>query len=401
MKVVQINTTCGVGSTGGICVGISEMLSAESIENYIIYSRRSNGYPLSKQCCDDKYIRLQSLKSHVFGNYGFNSNNATKKMIAYLEELKPDIVHLHNIHGHDCNLSMLFEYFKKKKQKLVWTFHDCFTFTGYCTYYSMSNCEKWKSKCFDCPQKRSYSFLFDRSEKLFMKKKELFSSLDLTVVTPSKWLCDSVKQSFFKDYPVKVIYNGIDTQAFKPTESDFRKKYNIDEKAKIVLGVSLEWGERKGLDVFKKLSEKLPSDYRIVLVGTNDSIDKLLPENIISIHRTESKEELAQIYTAADVFVNPTRDEVLGLVNIEAIACGTPVITFDSGGSPECIDDTCGVVVDCDDVDAMITEIKRICTKNPFDKNDCIAYAENFEKKKKFSQYVDLYKEIYLDSVTG
>lgn len=401
MKVVQINTTCGVGSTGGICVGISEMLCAESMENYIIYSSKSNGYPYSKQCSNDKYIKLQSLKSHIFGNYGFNSDKATKKMIEYLDELKPDIVHLHNIHGHDCNLSLLFDYFKKKNQKLVWTFHDCFTFTGYCTYYSMSNCEKWKQKCSDCPQKRSYSFFFDRSEELFMKKKELFSSLDLTIITPSKWLCDSVKESFFKDYPIKVIYNGIDTQAFKPTESDFRKKYNIDEKAKIVLGVSLEWGERKGLDVFQKLSKVLPDDYKIVLVGTNDYIDKLLPHNIISIHRTESKEELAQIYTAADVFVNPTRDEVLGLVNIEAIACGTPVITFDSGGSPECIDDTCGVVVGCDDVDAMIKEVRRICEDKPFDKNDCIAYAENFEKKKKFSQYVDLYKEIYLDSVTG
>lgn len=401
MKVVQINTTCGVGSTGGICVGISEMLNANSIENYIIYSSKSNGYELAKKCSDDKYIKLQSLKSHVFGNYGFNSNKATRKMISYLQELKPDVVHLHNIHGHDCNLSILFEYFKKINQKLVWTFHDCFTFTGYCTYYSMSNCDKWKSKCFDCPQKRSYSFLFDRSEELFMRKKELFSSLDLTVVTPSKWLCDSVKQSFFKDYPVKVIYNGIDTQAFKPTESDFRKKYNIDENAKIVLGVSLEWGERKGLDIFRKLSETLPPDYKIVLVGTNETVDKLLPTNIISIHRTESKEELAQIYTQADVFVNPTRDEVLGLVNIEAIACGTPVITFDSGGSPECIDDTCGIVVDCDDVHAMEKEIIRICEEKPFDKNDCISYAQNFEKKKKFCSYVDLYKEIYLDSVTG
>ncbi len=398
MKIVQINATCGVGSTGRICVGISEQLNAEKIENYILYSSKTNGYEQGLQCSNDFDIKLQSLKSHAFGNYGFNSKKSTKKMIQYLERIKPDIVHLHNIHGHDCDLDLLFSYFKEKRQKLVWTFHDCWTFTAYCAYFSMSNCEKWKSGCFDCGQKKQFSFLFDKSEELFQKKKELFSGLDLTIVTPSKWLSQVVKESFFKDYPIRVIYNGIDLDIFKPTESDFKKRYNIQEDCKIVLGVSLEWGQRKGLDVFTELSKRLcDKNYQIVLVGTNLETDKHLPDNIISIHRTESQKELSEIYTAADVFVNPTRDEVLGLVNIEAIACGTPVITFNSGGSPECIDKTCGVVVECDDVDAVVEQIDFVCTQKPFDKEGCIKYAENFDKQNNFRKYLDIYREIYLD----
>ncbi|MBQ8056709.1 MAG: glycosyltransferase [Ruminococcus sp.] len=398
MKVVQINATCGVGSTGRICVGISEQLNAQQIENYILYSSKTSGYPGGLQCSTDADIKLQSLKSHVFGNYGFNSQKATKKMIQYLEEIKPDIVHLHNIHGHDCDLGLLFSYFKEKKQKLVWTFHDCWTFTAYCAYFSMCNCEKWKSGCFNCSQKNQFSFLFDKSRELFDKKKKLFTGLDLTIVTPSKWLCDVVKESFFKDYPVRVIYNGIDLDIFKPTESDFKKRYNVPMDKKIVLGVSLEWGQRKGLDVFLELSKRLDDKkYQIVLVGTNPETDKLLPDNVISIHRTESQKELAEIYTAADVFVNPTRDEVLGLVNIEAIACGTPVITFNSGGSPECIDKTCGVVIDCDDVDAAVEQIGFICTQKPFDKESCIKYAENFDKQQNFRKYLDVYREICFD----
>lgn len=392
MKSVQINTTCGIGSTGHICVGISKVLTENNIENYILFSSKTSGYPLGIQCSNDTYIKIQALKSRVFGNYGFNSNKATKKMISELERIKPDVVHLHNLHGHDCNLEILLEYLKKKKIKTLWTFHDCWTFTGYCSYFTMMQCDKWQTQCSGCVQRNQYSWFFDKSKALFEKKKELFHGLDLTIITPSRWLADMVKQSFLKDFPVKVIYNGIDLDIFKPTKTDFRKKYNIKDEQKIVLGVSLEWGPRKGLDVFTELSKRLDADkYKIVLVGTNPAVDKLLPDNIISIHRTENQQELAGIYTASDVFVNPTRDEVLGLVNIESIACGTPVITYNSGGSPECIDETCGVVVDCDDVDAMVSQIEYVCTQTPFDKKSCMKYAENFDKQKNFKIYKDVY----------
>lgn len=395
MKVVQINTTCGVGSTGGICVGISEMLNASQIENHILFSSRTNGYGQGIACSSDRYIRMQALKSRLLGNYGFNSRKETQKIIAELERLRPDIVHLHNIHGHDCHLGMLFHYFKKKKTKLFWTFHDCWTFTGYCTYYTISQCEKWRQGCSHCPQRSTFSWLFDKSDALYQKKKELFSGLDLTIITPSCWLAETVKQSFFGDYPIKVIHNGIDLGVFRPTEGTVREMYHIPPHRHIVLGVSLEWGYRKGLDVFLQLAERLdPEAYQIVLVGTNDEIDKRLPKQIISIHRTESRQALAELYTAASVYVNPTRDEVLGLVNIESIACGTPVITFNSGGSPECVDETCGVVVDCDDVDTMLAEILRICETKPFGETACMMYAKHFDKEKKFGEYISLYKEI-------
>jgi len=228
MKVVQINCTCGVGSTGKICVGISQILVDKNIENYILYSSKSNGYEHGIRCSDDKYIKLQALKSRIIGNYGFNSRKSTRKMISELERIKPDIVHLHNIHGHDCDLEMLFKYFKENKTKLVWTFHDCWAFTGYCTHFTMMKCGKWRTQCSECVQKREFSWFFDKSKVLFERKKKIFQGLDLTIVTPSRWLADLVNQSFLKDYPVQVINNGIDLNVFKPNESNFREKFGLE-----------------------------------------------------------------------------------------------------------------------------------------------------------------------------
>lgn len=395
MKVVQINATCGVGSTGKICVGISQVLCDNNIENCILYSSKDNGYEFGIKCSSDKYIRVQALKSRALGNYGFNSQKATRKMISKLERIKPDIVHLHNIHGHDCNLDMLFTYFRKNKTKLVWTFHDCWAFTGYCTYFDMANCNKWQTQCKECPKSRDHSWFFDKSNKLFEKKKKLFEGLDLTIVTPSQWLADLVKQSFLKDYPVKVINNGIELSVFKPIQGDFRDKYGIFQNKKIILGVAFDWGARKGLDIFLELSRKLDAEkYQIVLVGTNDKIDEQLADNIISIHRTQNQTELAEIYSAADVFVNPTREENYPTVNMEAIACGTPVLTFRTGGSPEMLDETCGSVVERDDIDTLEKEIVRICSQKPYTREACIMKAKAFDKSIKFEEYLRLYNDV-------
>ena len=396
MKVIQLNTTCGSGSTGKICRAISEIISRDGIENYIFYTQGNSDYHLGRKYASRGYKKIQALKSRIFGNVGFNSHYATWRLIRSLDAINPDLVHIHNIHGHDCNLSMLLRYLKKKNTRILWTFHDCWVFTGSCPYYTMAGCDRWKGDCSPCPQIRQTSWFFDRSKTLFQKKKELLEGLDLTIITPSHWLADQVKQSFLKDYPVQVIHNGIDLSVFKPTESDFRQKYHIGDK-KIVLGVAFGWGTRKGLDVFCRLAETLGEQYQIVLVGTDEAADKKLPDNIISIHRTNNQRELAQIYSAADVFANPTREENFPTVNIESLACGTPIITFRTGGSPEIIDETCGSVVPCDDVEAMEREIRRVCEEKPFAREACIRRAAEFDMWKKFGEYVELYREMAQD----
>jgi len=393
MKIVQINATCGVGSTGKICLGVSQLLAAENIENHVFFSDKSSGYELGIRCSNRRYIKWQALKSRLLGNYGFNSQRATKRIISELKSIKPDIVHLHNIHGHDCHLGMLFGYFKETKTKVIWTFHDCWAFTAYCPHFTMMQCNKWQSGCASCPQSKEFSWLWDKSEWLYQKKKLLLSDIDLTIVTPSHWLKNLVGQSFLREHPCMVIHNGIDLAVFSPKESHFREQHQLKNKI-IVLGVAFGWGARKGLDVFVELAKRLDEQYQIILVGTDDKVDEHLPPNIISIHRTQNQQELAEIYSAADVFVNPTREENYPTVNMEALACGTPVVTFRTGGSPEMLDETCGSVVPCDDVDALEKEIIRVCEEKPYSKKQCVRKAQEFDQSKRFKEYVELYEKI-------
>ena len=391
MKIIQVNATCGAGSTGKICISVSCLLNKNKIQNTIIYSLGKSDFSNGIKLSSNIYIKLQALLSRIIGNYGFNSYFATKKLIRILENLKPDIVHLHNIHSHNCNVGKLLKYLRDNHIKTFWTFHDCWAFTGYCTHFIISKCDKWKSECHNCPQYKKFSWFFDRSKSLFNEKKKYLQGLDLTIITPSLWLADLVKQSFLKKYPIRVINNGIDLSVFKPTESFFRKKNGLTHK-KVVLGVASIWEFGKGLDVFIKLSNLLPDDYRIVLVGTDDNVDKQLPSNIISIHRTHNQKELAEIYTAADVFANPTREDTFPTVNMESLACGTPVVTFRTGGSLEILNDSCGSVVDCDDIDGMEIEVRRICENKPYSIEACLARAKKFDMNDKFEEYIRMYK---------
>ena len=394
MIIAQINATCGAGSTGKICISVSELLSENGAENYIFYSSGSSDYPLGIKYANEIAIKMQTLVSRISGNYGFEARSITERLIKELERISPNIIHIHNIHSHSCNLEILFNYIRKNNIKTYWTFHDCWAFTAYCPYFDIFECDKWKTGCKKCPQIKQYSWFFDRSEYLYNKKKSVIEGTDLTIITPSQWLAGLVKESFFKDYPVKVINNGIDLNVFKPTDSDFRKKHNLENKY-MVLGVAFGWGKRKGLDVFCELAKRLDNKrYQIVLVGTNDDVDKLLPKNIISIHRTQNQQELAEIYTAADLFVNPTREENYPTVNMEAIACGTPVVTFNTGGSPEILDETCGTVVKNDDIDVMYREIIRICKERPFSHSACLERAKRFDQGKRFTEYCVLLDKI-------
>lgn len=392
MKIVQINSVANKGSTGKICRAISEIMNGEKIENYILYTAGKSDRAQDIKVADEKYTRMQALKSRVFGNYGFNSGKTTRIMINELEKIKPDIVHLHNIHGHDCNLTTLFSWFRENKTKVIWTFHDCWAFTGYCPNFDMAGCEKWETGCEKCVQRKCYSWFFDRSKTLYDRKKALFEGTDLTVVTPSEWLAEKVRKSFLKNFPVTVINNGIDLETFSFTPSDFRQKYNIPEDKKIILGVSMFWDERKGIDVFLKLAKSLGKKYQTVLVGSVPA-GISLPTEIISIKRTENQKGLAKIYSAADVFLNPTREDNFPTVNIEALACSVPVVTFKVGGSPEILDKTCGTAVEKDDIAALEKETVRVLEDKPYSREACRARAENFSKDKKLREYITLYKK--------
>lgn len=400
MKVVQING--GVfGSTGTIMFGISNAV-AKGGGKTMCFSpiTVSNRHKKPK----DQYFNIGTFNSRRLNVIldrltGFSNCFAvfsTFGLIRKISAFHPDVIHLHTLHGSYVNLPMLFRYIKKQNIPVVWTLHDCWTFTGHCPHFAIADCDKWMTGCHDCPSYHEYPrSLVDNSKIMWRLKRKWFSGVsNLTLVTPSQWLAELADRSFLKNYPVKVINNGIDLSVFKPTFGDFRKKYGIGDKY-IVLGVAFGWTYKKGLDVFIELARRLDSEkYAVVIVGTSDDVDAKLPNNVLSIHRTSNQSELAEIYTVADVFVNPTREETFGLVNAESLACGTPVVTFKTGGSPEIIDKSCGSVVDKDDVNALESEILRICETTPYTQKVCRSRAVLFDKDERVEEYVDLYASL-------
>lgn len=397
-RIVSINLG-NSESTGNIMRGITNSAIDLGYEAICAYPLRlKNNKILDKDIviCGIFHNLLSGMIDRLIGISNCGSFFSTWKLIRKLEKFHPEIIHLHNIHGGYINLPMLFRYMKKNNISLVWTLHDCWAFTGRCPHFVLSKCEKWKTGCYSCPFPKNYypATLFDTSKVMWKLKKKWFTSLkDVTIVTPSKWLAELVEKSFLKKYPIKVINNGIELEVFKPKESNFKKKYKIEKKF-VILGVSSGWSPRKGIDIFIKLSKELNENYQIVLVGTNDKIDKILPKNIISIHHTHNQEQLIEIYSAANVFLNPTREDTFPTVNIEALACGIPVITFKTGGSPEIIDNLSGIIVECDDLVGLKHAIELTCENKKFLKKDCLKRAKFFEKQKRFTEYIKIYDSI-------
>jgi len=399
MKILQMNTVCGVGSTGRIAADIHKMLMEQGHESLVAYGRGT-----SHNC--DNAIKIgnnldfykHALKARILDKAGFGSKNTTRKFIEKVENYSPNIIHLHDLAGYYINIELLFNFLKEYNKPIVWTLHGCWAFTGHCAYFDYANCYKWETHCQNCPQKKSYpkSVFLDNSYDNFEKKKELFTGLkNMTLVTPSQWLAKLVKRSFLKEYPVIVINNGIDLNFFKPTPSDFRKKYDLENKF-IILGVAYKWERRKGLDYFIELSKMLREKEAIVLVGLSKKQIKDLPKNIVGITRTNSTKELAEIYTASDIFFNPTLEDNFPTTNLEALACGTPVITFNTGGSIEAIDNSTGYIVEKGD----LQKVKKIIQKMEKEGKDtyskhCIARANNYyDKNKKFLEYIELYEKL-------
>ncbi|MBO5332524.1 MAG: glycosyltransferase [Clostridia bacterium] len=396
MKVFQINSTCGYGSTGRIAVDILKEVEKNGGEGIIAYGRNSapenvNSYRIGS----DLQVKIHGVLSRITDRQGFYGTSATKKLIEKIKEYNPDIIHLHNIHGYYLNVAVLLKFLKEYNKPIVWTLHDCWAFTGHCAHFSYEKCDKWRTECYSCPLKKEYptSLVMENSRKNFADKKKYITALkDLNIVTPSHWLAGVTRESFMGKYPVTVIYNGVDLNEFKPTESDFRKKNHLEDK-QIILGVANVWTEKKGLTDFYSLNEKLRDNQVIVLVGLSDSQIATLPKGIIGIKRTESIKELAEIYSTADVFVNPSKEETMGLTTAEALACGTHAVVCDETAVPEVVDKNCGIVVKTGDIDALYSAINNA----KFPKEACIERAKDFERNKQYGKYYELYKSILND----
>lgn len=338
MKILMINVDCGTGSTGRICTDLAEALEKQGHEVRIAYGRDAIPQKYAIRIGNDFDVYSHILQARLFDRMGFGSKRATKKFIEWVKEYDPDVIHLHNIHGYYINIEVLFSYLKTCGKKIIWTLHDCWAFTGHCAFFDYVGCTKWKTGCEHCSQKTEYPARvgIDGSKRNYGVKKELFSGVhNLTIVTPSEWLAKLLKESFLAEYPVNVIHNGVDTSTFRPIESNIKERFGIGEDIKVILGVASVWDRRKGLEDFLKLSKLLNDKYKIVLIGLNKKQIEMLPNNILGIERTENIQELVAWYSAADVFVNPTYEDNYPTTNLEAIACGTPVITYDTGGSGE------------------------------------------------------------------
>ena len=389
MKVLQINIF-GNLSTGRIATDLYRSLVDSGYDGKVAYARNTITEDVPSIKIGNKLnVYIDGVLTRLTDRAGFYSSRATKRLIMEIEKYDPDIIHLHNLHGYYINVEILFRYLKQKKKPVVWTLHDCWAFTGHCCYYSMANCEKWREGCYDCPQKKSYpsSYLWDNSKANYQRKKELFTSIpNLHLVTVSKWLENEVKHSFLKDIPCTTIYNGIDTNVFKYSESNFRKEKGLTGKF-IILGVASTWDTRKGLEDFLKLADLISDEYRIVLVGVGKKEQQKLKANMIGIERTNNVQELAEIYYAADVFFNASVEETFGLPTVEAISCGTPAIVYNATALPEAVTSDNGVVVEKNNVGLVYETIRKIKNKEINFKMEGTSFSKDYY----FNKYIELY----------
>ena len=397
-RVIEINVASNRGSTGRIAENIGLTMRASGWECYIAHGSRYcgtselNDIPIGNK----RFEYVHYIKSYLFDAQGLGSKVATREFVKTIDLIKPDIIHLQNIHGYYINYSFLFSYLEESRLPVVWTLHDCWPFTGHCVYFDAVGCGKWRTHCENCPQRKTYpQSIIDRSYINFEKKKKIFCSLDnLTIVPVSDWLSGLVSNSFLSEFPRHVIHNGIDLSVFHPGNDSLKSKLGFQNK-KLVLGVADGFGQRKGLDDFVALNKIISPEYQIVLIGASKSEIEKLPKDIVAIPRTDSQSQLAEYYSAADAYVNPTYEDNFPTTNIEALACGTPVITYRTGGSPEAVSPETGIVVEQGDVAGMAEAIREICKNKDFYTVACRKRAEeHFDKDKCFEKYVELYERI-------
>lgn len=398
-SIVYINAALGYGATGRIVEQTGILAQKYKFDVLVVHSARYGRNSSLKNFATGTVVdeKIHAIQSFLFDAQGYGSIRQTTRAIDFIEKHNPDIVHIHNLHSYYLNHRILFEYLQEKNIPVVWTLHDCWPFTGHCMYFDYIGCRKWKSMCFKCQLKSSYPrSIIDRSRRNYIQKKKLFSNIsNLTLVPVSGWLGDIVRESFLKEKDVRVIHNGIDLDVFKPTVSNVRGKLGISESSFVVLGVANHFGGRKGFPDFLELHKRIP-DVQIVLVGASPKEIEMSPKDMIVIGRTESQQELVELYSLADVFVNPTYEDNFPTTNLEALACGTPVITYNTGGSPEAVDKETGLIVPKGDVSSLINAIRTIKKNGKLHYTKaCRARAvKNFNKDDRFMDYIELYNEL-------
>jgi putative colanic acid biosynthesis glycosyltransferase len=400
-KVLQLNSVLNTGSTGRIVEQLSDFLISKKWESYVAYGRYSNSSnSKSIRIGNDLDIKLHGIQSLLFDNHGLNSSKATKLLLTEIENIKPDIIHLHNLHGYYINYEILFKYLSIANIPVVITMHDCWLLTGHCTFFSDINCIKWKKECNHCPKLKNYpkSFIIDNSKTNYNLKKKLLNAIGNVILVPvSNWLGDIVKESFLNDFKLNVIHNGVDLQSIHPVDSSKRikTKYSINDK-KILLGVATTWDARKGIHDYYKLAELISEDFAIVLVGLSKKQIKNLPENIFGIERTENVYELNELYSAAEIVLNLSYQESFGMTTVEGFASGTPSIVYNCTASPELITSETGLIVEAGNIQQLLDAIEIISKlgKSHYSSN-CRKLAETkFDKNNIYDEYFKLYQSL-------
>lgn len=407
--LLQINPVMRIStSTGRIMQEIGELAMRHGWRSCIAYAKgRDGGNP----SCLSQLIPVgnawstcwHGIQTRMLDRHGLASTGATKQFIRQIEQIRPDVVHIHNIHGYFLNYRVLFDYLSRSGIPVVWTVHDCWLYTGHCYYYSYAACDRWQTECHDCPQRREFptSLLADRSRKNFRDKRAAFTSMPrnrLTVVPVSEWIGAEMQRSFLAGYDFRMIHNGIDTEVFRMRETrEVRERYGLGEKH-ILLGVASIWSREKGLDDFLHMARMLNDDELIVLVGIKPAEKRRLPRNIVGIPRTEHIRQLAELYSTADVFINPTWQDNYPTVNMEAIACGTPVVTYRTGGSVEAVTEDTGRIVEQGDCRGLLEAARNMRQqRRELVRTHCRAYAlKHFNKEDRYAEYLDLYDELMM-----
>lgn len=397
MKILQINASVNVGSTGRIAEELGQRFINEKHQSTIAYGRNLFQSTSELIRVGNKWsVFWHGLQTRLFDNHGFASKYPTKKAIRKIEKFDPDLIVLHNIHGYYIHIKLLFDYIKASRVPVIWILYDCWAFTGHCSYFDNANCNKWKNQCYSCPLKSDYpkSILKDNSRQNYMNKKDAFTGVEnMTIVAHSNWLAGLIKESFLGIYPVRMIHNGIDIDRFNPENTGDVSIDGIHSDDFIILGLANIWSKRKGFDDFMKLSELIHKKMKIVLVGLDSKRQRDLPENMIGISRTNNLQQLVNLYARSQVFVNPTWQDNFPTVNLEALACGIPVITYNTGGSPEAVDEKTGYVVEKGDIGGVWSAIQLI-KKNGKSHyaTECRERAEQlFNKSERHDDYQSLY----------